>query len=92
VNNDGSNALNVDTNGDNKRTVRNNQYQVKNFNGVSFINTVSSDESLFRKQIMELEKEVVNLKDRIDEIERILEADEKMIERILELDDKLKKQ
>ncbi len=92
VNNDGSNALNVDTNVDNKRTVRNNQYQVKNFNGVSLINTVSSDGSLFRKQIMELEREVVNLKDRIDEIERILEADEKMIERILELDDKLKKQ
>ncbi|MFP3281321.1 MAG: AAA family ATPase, partial [Vulcanisaeta sp.] len=49
-----------------------------------------SDDSPFKKQVMELEKEVINLRDRINEIERILEADEKIIEKILELDDKLK--
>ena len=48
------------------------------------------DDSPFKKQVMELEREVINLRDRINEIERILEADEKIIEKILELDDKLK--
>ncbi|WP_252901692.1 ATP-binding protein [Vulcanisaeta sp. JCM 14467] len=41
----------------------------------------SNDESLFRKQIMELEREVTNLRDKINEIERILEVDEKVIEK-----------
>jgi hypothetical protein len=40
-----------------------------------------SDDSPFKKQVMELEKEVINLRDRINEIERILEADEKIIEK-----------
>ncbi len=57
---------------------------------VSSSDTRSSDDSIFRKQIMELEREVVNLRDKVSEIERILDADEKIIERILELDGKLK--
>ncbi|WP_054843978.1 hypothetical protein [Vulcanisaeta souniana] len=48
------------------------------------------DESLFRRQVMELEREVINLRDKVNEIERILDADEKVIERILEFDGKLK--
>lgn len=51
---------------------------------------INNGDSLFRKQIMELEKEVVNLRDKVNEIERILDADEKLIEKILELDGKLK--
>lgn len=52
--------------------------------------SLPNDESIFKKQIAELEREVLNLRDRISEIERILEVDEKMIERILEFDNKLK--
>ncbi len=51
---------------------------------------ISDNDSPFKRQILELEREVINLKDMVNEIERILEADEKMIERILEIDSKLK--
>ena len=54
------------------------------------INNANNDDSLFRRQVMELEREVSNLRDKINEIEKILDADEKLIEKILELDGKLK--
>ncbi|WP_069807460.1 ATP-binding protein [Vulcanisaeta thermophila] len=47
-------------------------------------------ESLFSKQLADLEDEVAGLRDRINEIERILQADEKLIEKILDIDYKLK--
>ncbi|WP_054842524.1 hypothetical protein [Vulcanisaeta distributa] len=67
--------------------------RVNSSNETALVNNsmISDGDSLFRKQVTELEREVVNLRDKINEIERILDADEKLLERILELDDKLKK-
>ncbi len=66
--------------------------QVNPVNDTVLINgsVINNGDSIFRKQIMELEREVANLRDKINEIERILDADEKLIEKILELDGKLK--
>ncbi|WP_148678347.1 ATP-binding protein [Vulcanisaeta distributa] len=66
--------------------------QVNPVNDAVLINgsVINNGDSIFRKQIMELEREVANLRDKINEIERILDADEKLIEKILELDGKLK--
>ena len=63
---------------------------INGLNGLIIGNSSNNDDSIFRKQVMELEREVTNLRDKINEIERILEADEKVIEKILELDGKLK--
>ncbi len=66
--------------------------QVNPVNDAVLINgsVINNGDSIFRKQVMELEREVANLRDKINEIERILDADEKLIEKILELDGKLK--
>ena len=79
---------------DGKMTMRqvnpnNEAMPINNLNGL-VVGNGNNDDSLFRKQVMELEREVTNLRDKINEIERILEADEKVIEKILELDGKLK--
>ncbi len=75
-------------------TNSNNDKALGNFDGNKGsplgVNSDQSDESLFRRQVTELEREVINLRDKVNEIERILDVDEKLIEKILELDGKLK--
>jgi len=46
---------------------------------------------LFKRQLDEMERRVMDIKDKVDQIERVLSADEKIIERILEIDEELKK-
>ncbi|GAB6948259.1 hypothetical protein JCM16161A_23890 [Vulcanisaeta sp. JCM 16161] len=96
VSNDGTEVKAINTkasvnlgNGDDGRA---SAKQVSPNNESELINdsTISNGDSLFRKQVMELEREVANLRDKVNEIERILDADEKLIEKILELDGKLK--